>query len=390
MSKNLEKTYNPKEIEAKLYEKWCEEKYFHAEVDRSKKPFTTVMPPPNITGKLHMGHALDNTLQDILIRYKRMQGYNALWIPGTDHAAISTEVKVTNQLKAEGIDKKELGREGFLKRTWQWKEEYAGTIEGQLKKLGVSCDWDRERFTMDEGCSNAVKEVFLRLHEKGFIYKGSRIINWCPVCKTSLSDAEVEHEEQAGHFWHIKYPIVGTERFLEIATTRPETLLGDTAIAVHPDDDRYKDIVGKNVILAETSDHGNRIHNAGTCRPGKKIALITKLSGGFHDAFPCFRAQTLRLGVIPQCQGNRRLVDLRRFCNVFDRNRHVLTLIQHSVKRFRSSILIINRFLILSRGEKTGKSFFSGKIGKTSAEMEFLPFFFESRLVFLPLSWYFP
>ena len=249
MSKNLEKTYNPKEIEAKLYEKWCEEKYFHAEVDRSKKPFTTVMPPPNITGKLHMGHALDNTLQDILIRYKRMQGYNALWIPGTDHAAISTEVKVTNQLKAEGIDKKELGREGFLKRTWQWKEEYAGTIEGQLKKLGVSCDWDRERFTMDEGCSNAVKEVFLRLHEKGFIYKGSRIINWCPVCKTSLSDAEVEHEEQAGHFWHIKYPIVGTERFLEIATTRPETLLGDTAIAVHPDDDRYKDIVGKNVIL---------------------------------------------------------------------------------------------------------------------------------------------
>ena len=249
MSKNLEKTYNPKEIEAKLYEKWCEEKYFHAEVDRSKKPFTTVMPPPNITGKLHMGHALDNTLQDILIRYKRMQGYNALWIPGTDHAAISTEVKVTNQLKAEGIDKKELGREGFLKRTWQWKEEYAGTIEGQLKKLGVSCDWDRERFTMDEGCSNAVKEVFLRLHEKGFIYKGSRIINWCPVCKTSLSDAEVEHEEQAGHFWHIKYPIVGTDRFLEIATTRPETMLGDTAIAVHPDDDRYKDIVGKNVIL---------------------------------------------------------------------------------------------------------------------------------------------
>ena len=249
MSENLEKTYNPKAIEAKLYEKWCDNKYFHAEVDRSKKPFTTVMPPPNITGKLHMGHALDNTLQDILIRYKRMQGYNALWIPGTDHAAISTEVKVTNQLKEEGIDKKELGREKFLERTWQWKEEYAGTIEGQLKKLGVSCDWDRERFTMDEGCSNAVKEVFLRLHEKGFIYKGSRIINWCPVCKTSLSDAEVEHEEQAGHFWHIKYPIVGTERFLEIATTRPETLLGDTAIAVHPDDDRYKDIVGKNAIL---------------------------------------------------------------------------------------------------------------------------------------------
>ena len=249
MSENLEKTYNPKAIEAKLYEKWCDNKYFHAEVDRSKKPFTTVMPPPNITGKLHMGHALDNTLQDILIRYKRMQGYNALWIPGTDHAAISTEVKVTNQLKEEGIDKKELGREKFLERTWQWKEEYAGTIEGQLKKLGVSCDWDRERFTMDEGCSKAVEEVFIKLYNEGYIYKGSRIINWCPVCKTSLSDAEVEHEEQAGHFWHIKYPIVGTERFLEIATTRPETLLGDTAIAVHPDDDRYKDIVGKNVIL---------------------------------------------------------------------------------------------------------------------------------------------
>ena len=249
MSKELAKTYNPKEIEEKLYDKWCENKYFHTEVDRSKKPFTTVMPPPNITGKLHMGHALDNTLQDILIRYKRMEGYNALWIPGTDHAAISTEVKVTNQLKEEGIDKKELGREGFLERTWQWKEEYAGTIEGQLKKLGVSCDWDRERFTMDEGCSKAVEEVFIKLYEKGYIYKGSRIINWCPVCKTSLSDAEVEHEEQDGHFWHIKYPIVGTDRFLEIATTRPETMLGDTAIAVHPDDDRYKDIVGKNVLL---------------------------------------------------------------------------------------------------------------------------------------------
>lgn len=249
MSKNLEKTYNPKEIEPKLYEKWCENKYFHAEVDRSKKPFTTVMPPPNITGKLHMGHAFDNTLQDILIRYKRMQGYNALWIPGTDHAAIATEVKVTEQLKAEGIDKKELGREKFLERTWQWKDEYAGTIEGQLKKLGVSCDWDRERFTMDEGCSKAVEEVFIKLYEEGYIYKGSRIVNWCPVCKTALSDAEVDHEEQAGHFWHIKYPIVGTDRFLEIATTRPETMLGDTAIAVHPDDERYKDIVGKNVLL---------------------------------------------------------------------------------------------------------------------------------------------
>ena len=249
MSRELEKTYDPKKIERKLYDRWCERKYFHAEVDRSREPFTTVMPPPNITGKLHMGHALDNTLQDILIRYKRMEGYNALWIPGTDHAAISTEVKVTNQLKEEGVDKKELGREGFLKRTWQWKEEYAGTIENQLKQLGISCDWDRERFTMDEGCSKAVEEVFINLYKKGYIYKGSRIINWCPKCKTSLSDAEVEHEEQEGHFWHIKYPIVGTDRFLEIATTRPETMLGDTAIAVHPDDERYQDIIGKNVIL---------------------------------------------------------------------------------------------------------------------------------------------
>ena len=249
MSKELAKTYNPKEIEDKTYEKWCENKYFHAEIDRSRKPFTTVMPPPNITGKLHMGHALDNTLQDILIRYKRMEGYNALWIPGTDHAAISTEVKVTNQLKEEGIDKKELGREGFLERTWRWKEEYAGTIENQLKKLGISCDWDRERFTMDEGCSRAVEDVFIKLYEKGYIYKGSRIINWCPVCKTSLSDAEVEHEEQDGFFWHIKYPIAGTDRFLEIATTRPETMLGDTAIAVHPDDERYSDIVGKTAVL---------------------------------------------------------------------------------------------------------------------------------------------
>ena len=249
MSRQLDKTYNPKEIEPKLYEKWSENKYFHAEADRSRKPFTTVMPPPNITGKLHMGHALDNTLQDILIRYKRMQGYNALWIPGTDHAAISTEVKVTNQLKDEGIDKRELGREGFLKRTWEWKEEYAGTIESQLKKLGVSCDWDRERFTMDEGCSKAVEEVFLRLYEKGYIYKGSRIINWCPVCQTSLSDAEVEHEEQAGHFWHIRYPIVGTDRSLVIATTRPETMLGDTAIVVNPEDERYTDIIGKKAML---------------------------------------------------------------------------------------------------------------------------------------------
>ena len=249
MSENLEKTYNPKAIEAKLYEKWCDNKYFHAEVDRSKKPFTIVMPPPNITGKLHMGHALDNTMQDILIRFKRMQGYEALWVPGTDHASISTEVKVTNALKEEGIDKHELGREGFLKRTWEWKKEYGGTITSQLKKIGSSCDWDRERFTMDEGCSKAVQTVFINLYKKGLIYKGSRIINWCPVCKTSISDAEVEYEEQAGHFWHIKYPIVGTDDAIIIATTRPETLIGDSALAVNPNDDRYKDLVGKMVEL---------------------------------------------------------------------------------------------------------------------------------------------
>ncbi len=253
MSKELEKNYNPSEIEGRLYQKWLDKKYFHAEVNPDKKPFTIVMPPPNITGKLHMGHALDNTMQDILIRFKRMQGYEALWVPGTDHASISTEVKVTNALKEEGIDKHELGREGFLKRTWQWKEEYGGTITSQLKKIGSSCDWDRERFTMDEGCSNAVQEVFIKLYEKGLIYKGSRIVNWCPVCNTSISDAEVEHEEQAGHFWHINYPIAGEPgRFVEIATTRPETLLGDTAIAVNPNDDRYKDIVGKMVELPLT------------------------------------------------------------------------------------------------------------------------------------------
>ena len=244
MATEMNKTYNPSEIEDRLYKKWMDKKYFHAEVDRSKKPFTIVMPPPNITGQLHMGHALDNTLQDILIRFKRMQGYNALWQPGTDHASIATEVKVTNKLKEEGIDKEELGREGFLKRTWEWKEEYGGRIVSQLKKLGSSADWDRERFTMDEGCSKAVQEVFIRLYEKGYIYQGSRIINW-----TSISDAEVEYEDQAGHFWHINYPIVGTDKCIEIATTRPETMLGDTAIAVHPDDERYKDLVGKMVLL---------------------------------------------------------------------------------------------------------------------------------------------
>ena len=253
MSKELEKNYNPSEIEDRLYHKWLEKKYFHAEVNRDKKPFTIVMPPPNITGKLHMGHALDNTMQDIIIRFKRMQGYEALWIPGTDHASISTEVKVTNALKDEGIDKHELGREGFLKRTWEWKKEYGGTITSQLKKIGSSCDWDRERFTMDEGCSKAVLEVFCKLYEKGLIYKGSRIVNWCPVCNTSISDAEVEHEEQAGHFWHINYPVAGEPgRFVEIATTRPETLLGDSALAVNPDDERYTDLVGKEVELPLT------------------------------------------------------------------------------------------------------------------------------------------
>lgn len=250
MAKELEKTYNPQEIEDRIYKNWMDKKYFHAEVDQSKKPFTIVMPPPNVTGQLHMGHALDNTMQDILIRFKRMQGYSALWQPGTDHAAIATEVKVIEKLKSEGIDKEELGREGFLEKAWEWKEEYGGRIINQLKKMGSSADWDRERFTMDEGCSKAVEEVFVKLYEKGYIYKGSRIVNWCPVCQTSISDAEVEHVDQPGHFWHINYPIVGEEgRFIEIATTRPETLLGDTAIAVHPEDERYADLVGKMAEL---------------------------------------------------------------------------------------------------------------------------------------------
>ena len=249
----LAKTYDPKEIEDRLYQKWEDNGYFHAQVNRDKKPFTIVMPPPNITGKLHMGHALDNTMQDILIRYKRMQGYEALWQPGTDHAAIATEVKVTNMLKDKGIDKREIGREEFLKHCWKWRDEYGRTIINQLKKLGSSADWERERFTMDEGCSDAVEEVFVRLYEKGYIYKGSRIINWCPVCQTSLSDAEVEHEDQDGFFWHINYPIVGEEgRFVEIATTRPETLLGDTAVAVNPEDERYQDIIGKELALPLT------------------------------------------------------------------------------------------------------------------------------------------
>ena len=251
--KELEKNYNPSEIEDKLYDKWLTKKYFHAEPNPDKKPFTIVMPPPNITGQLHMGHALDNTMQDILIRYKRMQGYEALWQPGTDHAAIATEVKVIESLKKQGIEKADLGRDGFLEKCWEGRKEYGSRIIKQLHKLGSSADWDRERFTMDEGCSKAVQTVFIKLYEKGYIYKGSRIINWCPVCKTSISDAEVVHEDQDGFFWHINYPIVGEEgRFVEIATTRPETLLGDTAVAVNPDDNRYKDLVGKMLKLPLT------------------------------------------------------------------------------------------------------------------------------------------
>ncbi len=255
MGKELAKTYDPSGLEDRLYQKWLDKKYFHAQVDHSKTPFTIVIPPPNITGQLHMGHALDNTMQDILIRFKRMQGYNALWQPGTDHASIATEVRITEKLKEEGIDKHDLGREKFLERAWEWKKEYGGRIISQLKKMGSSCDWDRERFTMDEGCNRAVTEVFVKMHEKGYIYKGARIINWCPVCNTSISDAEVEYQEQAGHLWHIKYPVMkedGTPsdtEFLTFATTRPETMLGDTAVAIHPEDERYSHLIGKSVML---------------------------------------------------------------------------------------------------------------------------------------------
>ena len=255
MSRELAKTYDPAGIEDRLYEKWEKNKYFHAEVDYSRNPFTIVIPPPNITGKLHMGHALDNTMQDILIRFKRMQGYNALWQPGTDHASIATEVKIIEKLKEEGIDKNDLGREKFLERAWEWKKEYGGRIVSQLKKMGSSCDWDRERFTMDEGCNKAVTEVFVKMHEKGYIYKGARMINWCPVCNTSISDAEVEYQEQAGHLWHIKYPVMNDDgtpsntEFLTFATTRPETMLGDTAVAIHPEDERYAHLIGRSVLL---------------------------------------------------------------------------------------------------------------------------------------------
>ncbi len=255
MSKELAKTYDPKGIEDRIYQKWLDKKYFHAEVDERKKPFTIVIPPPNITGQLHMGHALDNTMQDILIRYKRMQGYNAMWQPGTDHASIATEVKIINTLKEQGISKQDLGREKFLERAWEWKKEYGGRIISQLKKLGSSCDWDRERFTLDEGCNKAVTEVFCKMHEKGWIYKGARMVNWCPVCKTSISDAEVEYEEQNGNFWYINYPLVDENGnpsktdFLMFATTRPETMLGDTAVAINPKDERYAHLRGRQVWL---------------------------------------------------------------------------------------------------------------------------------------------
>lgn len=245
----LDKIYEPKAVEDKIYQKWEDGKYFHAEVDSKKKPFTIVIPPPNITGQLHMGHALDETLQDIIIRTRRMQGYSALWVPGTDHASIATEAKIVEAMRKEGISKEDLGRERFLKRAWEWKEQYGNRIVEQLKKLGSSCDWDRLRFTMDEGCNEAVVEVFCRLYEEGLIYRGERIINWCPHCNTSISDAEVEFEEQEGHFWHIKYPLKDGTGSIEIATTRPETLLGDTAVAVNPADTRYSSLVGKMLVL---------------------------------------------------------------------------------------------------------------------------------------------
>ena len=249
MSKELEKLYDPKNVEDRIYKSWLDGKYFHAKCEMDKPTYTIVIPPPNITGQLHMGHALDNTLQDILIRYKRMAGFDTLWLPGTDHASIATEAKIVEAMRKEGISKEDLGREGFLERAWEWKRQYGGRIIEQLKKLGSSCDWDRERFTLDEGCNKAVKEVFVRLYEKGLIYRGERIVNWCPVCLTSISDAEVEYEEQAGHFWHLRYPLKDGSGYLELATTRPETMLGDTAVAVHPDDERYKHLVGKTLIL---------------------------------------------------------------------------------------------------------------------------------------------
>ena len=247
--KELSKVYDPKQVEDRTYQFWLDGGYFHAEPNPDKKPYTIVIPPPNITGQLHMGHALDETLQDILIRFRRMQGYETLWLPGTDHASIATEAKIVNAMKEEGLTKEDLGREGFLERAWEWKRKYGGRIIEQLKKLGSSCDWERERFTLDEGCSQAVKEVFVNLYNKGLIYQGERIINWCPHCMTSISDAEVEYEEQAGHFWHLRYPLSDGSGEVILATTRPETMLGDTAVAVNPKDERYQKLIGKTVIL---------------------------------------------------------------------------------------------------------------------------------------------
>lgn len=265
---NIAKTYEPAEFESRLYRFWSEAGFFHADETSDKEPFTIVIPPPNVTGQLHMGHALDETLQDILIRYKRMSGYEALWVPGTDHAGIATQIKVEEVLRnEEGKTRYDLGREAFLERVWEWKKKYGDRIISQLKKLGCSCDWDRERFTMDEGCSDAVLEVFVNLYKKGLIYQGNRIINWCPKCTTALSDAEVEYEEQAGHFWYIKYFVKDSDEYLTIATTRPETLLGDTAVAVHPDDERYTHLVGKTLILPlvgrEIPGHRRRIRRQG-------------------------------------------------------------------------------------------------------------------------------
>ena len=247
--KELAKNYDPSTFEDRIYQQWMRKRCFHAETDPKKIPYTIVIPPPNVTGQLHMGHALDETLQDILIRWKRMSGYSTLWLPGTDHAAIATEAKIVEAMRKEGITKADIGREGFMKRAWAWKEQYAGRIDQQLMKLGSSCDWERERFTMDEGCSEAVKEVFVNYYEKGYIYRGERIINWCPKCLTSISNAEVTYEEQEGSFWHLRYPFADGSGYMFLATTRPETLLGDTAIAVNPKDERYKNVVGKTVIL---------------------------------------------------------------------------------------------------------------------------------------------
>ena len=249
MKKELPKTYSPSDFEDRIYADWCEKGYFTPKIDKSKPHYSIVIPPPNITGQLHMGHALDNTLQDILTRFKRMSGYSTLWLPGTDHASIATEAKIVEQMRKEGITKEQLGRDGFLERAWDWRAKYGGRIIEQLKKMGSSCDWTRERFTLDEGCSEAVRTVFMKLYNKGLIYRGERIINWCPKCLTSISDAEVEYEDQAGHFWHIRYPLEDGSGDIEIATTRPETLLGDTAVAVHPSDERYKDLVGKMLVL---------------------------------------------------------------------------------------------------------------------------------------------